>query len=83
MNDLYLTIIIIFAGIIELSTFVKEKNNRNRILSLIIFSCYFGEFIFYNIVKNSLISSLGCVLFGSALIICIMVRFLVRKKNID
>ncbi len=81
MNDLYLTIIIIVAGIIELSTFVKEKKGRNRIFSFIIISGYFGEFIFYNIVKNSLISSLGCGIFGSILIICIIVRLLVEKKD--
>lgn len=81
MNDLYLTIVIIVAGIIELSTFVKEKKIEYKIFSFIISSSYFGEVIFYNIVKNSLISSLGCGFFGTILIICIIVRFLVKKKD--
>lgn len=82
MNDLYLSIVIIVAGIIELSNFLKETNDRNRVLSFVISSCYIGEFIFYNIVSNSWVSSLGCGLFGSVLIICIIVRFLI-KKDID
>lgn len=81
MNETYLMIIIILAGIIELSEFFKENNRMKKKISLIVSGCYFGEFISYYIVRDYLVSSIGCVFFGCVLVICLIFRFRSRKKN--
>lgn len=81
MNETYLMIIILLAGIIELSEFLKENNRMKKKISLIVSSCYFGEFIFYYIVRDDLVSSIGCVFWGCVLVVCLIFRFFSRKKN--
>lgn len=83
MNETYLMIVIIIAGIIELSAFLKENNRMKKINLLIVSGCYFAECIFYYIVKDDLVSSVGCILAGCVLVICLFFRFFFRKKNID
>ncbi len=81
MNETYLMIMIILAGIIELGKFLRENNRMKKKISLIVSSCYFGEFISYYIVRDYLVSSIGCFFFGCVLIVCLIFRFFSRKKN--
>ncbi len=81
MNETYLMIMIILAGIIELGKFLRENNRMKKKISLIVSSCYFGEFISYYIVRDYLVSSIGCAFFGCVLIVCLIFRFFSRKKN--
>lgn len=82
MMNIYLFIIIFFAGIMEFNKFFKCEKKLEKRCTLIIAISYFCELIFFNFVKSEPISTVGCCLSGISLLSSLVIRYINNRQEI-